>query len=295
MDTAKCAAVLKTVELGNLTAAAEALGYTASGMSRAVASLEAELGFPLFTRSKAGVTLTPDGRAMLPALSELVAAQRACDEQAAAIRGAVCGSITVGSAYRQFYRQLAGIIAAFHDEHPGIAVDLVEANSSILLASLERRELDFAIMSRREGDHRWTPLLRDPMVAVLPADHPWAGRKTFPIERYAEEPFIEVYPGEDCDNARTLAACGVKPRPRYTVRDTHAAFALVEAGLGITLMNDIYARDTRSAIAFMPLAPRTDIEIGVATPASALSPALAAFEDFALPRLSAQSQALAGK
>ena len=57
------------------------------------------------------------------------------------------------------------------------------------------------------------------MVAVLPADHPWAGRKTFPIERYAEEPFIEVYPGEDCDNARTLAACGVKPRPRYTVRD----------------------------------------------------------------------------
>lgn len=206
MDTAKCAAVLKTVELGNLTAAAEALGYTASGMSRAVASLEAELGFPLFTRSKAGVTLTPDGRAMLPALSELVAAQRACDEQAAAIRGAVCGSITVGSAYRQFYRQLAGIIAAFHDEHPGIAVNLVEANSSILLASLERRELDFAIMSRREGDHRWTPLLRDPMVAVLPADHPWAGRKTFPIERYAEEPFIEVYPGEDCDNARTLAA-----------------------------------------------------------------------------------------
>lgn len=60
------------------------------------------------------------------------------------------------------------------------------------------------------------------------------------------------------------------------MRDTHAAFALVEAGLGITLMNDIYARDTRSAIAFMPLAPRTDIEIGVATPASALSPALAA-------------------
>ena len=69
----------------------------------------------------------------------------------------------------------------------------------------------------------------------------------------------------------------------------------MEAGLGIALMNDIYARDTRSAIAFMPLAPRTDIEIGVATPASALSPALAAFEDFALPRLSAQSQALAGK
>ena len=287
MDTAKCVAALKTAELGSLTAAAEALGYTSSGLSRVVASLEAELGFSLFIRSKSGVALTTDGQTMLPALAALASAQRACDEQAAAIRGVVCGSITVGSAYRQFYRQLATIIAAFGEEHPGVTVNLVEANSSLLLEGLEHRALDFAIMSRREGDHRWTPLLRDPMVAVLPADHPRAGRKTFPIEGFAEGPFIEVYPGEDCDNARTLASCGVRPRPRYTVRDTHAAFALVEAGLGVTLMNDIYARDTHAAIAFMPLAPRTDIEIGVATPATALSPALAAFEDFALPRLTA--------
>ena len=295
MDTEKCTVLLTAIDQGSLSGAAEALGYTPSGVSRLVASLEAELGLPLLVRGKGGVTPTPECEALRPRFAELASLGRACRDEAAAVRGLEAGTLTVGSAYRQFYRQLAGIIAAFHDEHPGIAVNLVEANSSILLASLERRELDFAIMSRREGDHRWTPLLRDPMVAVLPADHPWAGRKTFPIERYAEEPFIEVYPGEDCDNARTLAACGVKPRPRYTVRDTHAAFALVEAGLGITLMNDIYARDTRSAIAFMPLAPRTDIEIGVATPASALSPALAAFEDFALPRLSAQSQALAGK
>lgn len=60
-------------------------------------------------------------------------------------------------------------------------------------------------------------------------------------------------------------------------------------------MNDIYARDTRSAIAFMPLAPRTDIEIGVATPPAPSPRPWPPFEDFALPRLSAQSQALAGK
>lgn len=290
MDTAKCAAALRAAELGSMAAAAEELGYTPSGMSRIVASLEAELGFALLVRGKAGVSLTAEGKAMLPSLRALVAAERACGEQASALRGAECGSVTVGSAYRQFYRQLAGIIAAFGREYPGIAVNLVEANSSALLDMLMRRELDFAIMSRREGDFRWTPLLTDPMVAVLPTTHPDVGCTAFPVERLAEGPFIQVYPGEDCDNSRTLEAAGVCPAPRYTVRDTHAAFALVEAGLGITLMNDIYARDTRAAIAFMPLEPRVDIEIGVATPQAALSPALAAFEAFALPRLSASTR-----
>ena len=52
MDTAKCAALLLAVELGSLSAAAERLGYTVSGMSRMILSLEDELGFRLLNRSR---------------------------------------------------------------------------------------------------------------------------------------------------------------------------------------------------------------------------------------------------
>ncbi len=63
MDTEKCAALLCAVETGSLSAAAVRLGYTVSGMSRLVLSLESELGFKLLRRSRAGVEPTPRVRA----------------------------------------------------------------------------------------------------------------------------------------------------------------------------------------------------------------------------------------
>lgn len=78
---------------------------------------------------------------------------------------------------------------------------------------MAQRAIDFSLMSRREIDCRWTPLSHDAMVAVLPPDHPLAKADAFPIERLLDEPFVELYPGEDCDNSRTLATAGIRPRP----------------------------------------------------------------------------------
>ena len=58
--------LLKTVELGNITRAAEALGYTQSAVSRAVADLEREWDLELLTRSHSGVALTSYGESLLP-------------------------------------------------------------------------------------------------------------------------------------------------------------------------------------------------------------------------------------
>ena len=51
MDTEKCRALIAALELGSLTAAAESLGYTPSGISRMMAALEDEMGFPLLIRN----------------------------------------------------------------------------------------------------------------------------------------------------------------------------------------------------------------------------------------------------
>lgn len=59
----------------------------------------------------------------------------------------------------------------------------------------------------------------------------------------------------------------------------------MEAGLGIALMNDIYARTAEAEVAVVPLAPARIVEIGIAAPPGRPSPALAAFEAFAVPRL----------
>ena len=65
MDTTKIKILLMAIDKGNITAAAEDLGYTASGASRAIQSLEQEIGFPLLERSRIGVSATQECRKIL--------------------------------------------------------------------------------------------------------------------------------------------------------------------------------------------------------------------------------------
>lgn len=76
MDTEKCTVLLTAIDQGSLSGAAEALGYTPSGVSRLVASLEAELGLPLLVRGKGGVTPTPECEALRPRFAELASLGR---------------------------------------------------------------------------------------------------------------------------------------------------------------------------------------------------------------------------
>ena len=68
MDQNKCVALLTAIDLGNLTRAAEQLGYTQSGLSYVIKTLETELGFPLLVRSRTGVRPTEDCQRILPLL-----------------------------------------------------------------------------------------------------------------------------------------------------------------------------------------------------------------------------------
>ena len=103
MDTEKCAALLCVLERGSITAAAEDLGYTVSGISRMMATLEAESGFPLLIRSRNGVCPTEECKSLLPTFRELAHLGRLYDERCAAIRGLETGVIRVGSVYSAWY------------------------------------------------------------------------------------------------------------------------------------------------------------------------------------------------
>ena len=95
MDSVKCEALLTAAEQGSLTRAGEILGYTQAGITRMIRSLEQETGFPMLIRTQHGVRLTADGKAMLPALRNIVKAQQIAAEQGAAIRGVIQGSLNL--------------------------------------------------------------------------------------------------------------------------------------------------------------------------------------------------------
>ena len=72
MDTEKYRILVKTIETGSLSVAAEELGYTPSGVSRAISALEEESDIILLNRTHSGVTPTKECEELLPAIIKII-------------------------------------------------------------------------------------------------------------------------------------------------------------------------------------------------------------------------------
>src|SRR5579859_4753296 len=133
---------LAVVREKSLSAAARSLSLTQPTLGRHVDALEEALGMPLFTRSQAGLIATdgalrlvPHAEAMASAAAALVrAASGEADEARGAVR--ITASEMVGT------EVLPPMLAAFREQHPRIAVELVVSNRA---QDLLRRDADIAV------------------------------------------------------------------------------------------------------------------------------------------------------
>ena len=141
MNTEKCKVLLEAIKMGSLSAAAENLGYTPSGITRAVNALEKELGFPVLARTAKGVALTKDGERIVPALRELVRWDQHVQELGAQIRGLVAGEISVGAYFSVAANWLPPIIRAFQEKYPNIRIHVAEGGNSQLHDWLDERKV----------------------------------------------------------------------------------------------------------------------------------------------------------
>ena len=97
MSITKYQIFVKVAELGSLTRAAEALGYTQPAVSHSISSLESRFGFPLFYRSRDACRLTENGERLLDACREILRGEEEIEATVHALNGVLTGSIRVGS------------------------------------------------------------------------------------------------------------------------------------------------------------------------------------------------------
>ena len=266
MDTEKCRVLLRVIELGSISAAAEDLGYTPSGISKMMAAFEAELGFTLLLRSRGGVRPTRECEHMMPLFRRLADDYTLARETADSLLGIETGEIYVGTPYPVFFRPLSRLISDFCSKYPGVHVGIIEGMSSELADRVSQRQADFCIISKREGDFEFIPLTEDPFIALVSSGHPLTQKGFVTPEDLASEPFIMMHPEVDTDCSRYLEENGIVPDIRFSCSDTLAAYHMVEARLGITLENSIYTSLFSGNVAALPLSPRCAIPIGIAIP-----------------------------
>ncbi|WP_049653571.1 LysR family transcriptional regulator [Kitasatospora sp. MY 5-36] len=254
--------VFRTVaHLGSFTAAGERLGFTQSAISRQIATLEAELGTPLFDRLARGVRLTEHGRALLPHAEAMLERLDTTRRDLVALTELTAGRLRVGAFDSANAALVPGALAAFRAAYPDVAISLTEGLAAHLLDLLAEGAIDLALVASytepadtgEQFDFR--PLMDDPVLVALPRGHRLARRRRLRLAELADEPWIAARRHAE---STLLAACvrsGFQPRIEYTVAAWTAKLGLVAAGLGITLIPSLAARVTRPGIALIPLHP----------------------------------------
>ncbi|MFJ6622087.1 LysR family transcriptional regulator [Kitasatospora sp. NPDC091335] len=254
--------VFRTVaHLGSFTAAGERLGFTQSAISRQIATLEGELGTPLFDRLPRGVRLTEHGRALLPHAEAMLERLGTTRRDLAALTELTAGRLRVGAFDSANAALVPGALAAFRAAHPEVAISLTEGLTAHLLDLLADGAIDLALIASYtepadDGEQfDFHPLMADPVLVALPRGHRLAGRRRLRLAELADEPWIAARRHAE---STLLAACvrsGFQPRIEYAVAAWTAKLGLVAAGLGVTLIPSLAARVGHPGATLVPLHP----------------------------------------
>lgn len=266
MDSKKIRALLAAVDKGSLTAAAAGLGYTQSGLTHMMNSLEDELGLNLLVRSKNGVQLSPAGLELLEDMRSLDAAAAALEKRAESLRRRNFSTLRLG-AYSSIARQwMPEVLAEFRRNCPDTEVALNVGGIMDIYQAVRNDKLDCAIVSRQEllcQGLRWVHLWDDPLVAVLPVSVPAA--ESFPVREFTGKEFLMPSACFDLDINPVFSRESEKvlPRIRYTNLDDGAIVSMVELGLGVSILSELIMADMPGKVRVLPLEPPARRSLGI--------------------------------
>ena len=267
MESARCKAFVAAVDTGSFTGAAELLNYTPSGVSQLVAALEKELNLTLLYRTRKGVSLTTAGETILPAARGLLQQEAHIAQLAAQLNGLSIGSITIGTYPSMAAHWLPQVIRSFQQDHPRIELHVREGTRQEITRWLEEGVIDLGFLSgTRDLRFEWLPLAEDRIVAILPKEHPLAASDTYPLHRCVEERLIMPSGGQDEDITAMFEENVLAPRVYLSTVEGTSVLALVESGLGMSIMNELVTRGHQRDVVKLPLDPPQRITLGIALP-----------------------------
>jgi len=287
VESARCKAFMYAADTGSFTKAAERLNYTPSGVSQLVGALENETGLTLLKRTRKGVTLTSDGEILLPAVREFLEKENRIYELAAEVKGLLVGSVTIAAYSSISTHWLPEVIRDFEQDYPQIEIRLMEGIRQEVTRWLDEKKADIGFLSYQEPmPYEWTPLDYDEMLAVLPKDHLYASKESYPLINCETDSFIMPALGRDDDVVSLFERNGIKLNIHFTTLENFATMAMIEKGLGMSVMNNLITEKWNCDIVKIPVDPPSRITLGLAVPSyKQASPAVKRFIKYAVERL----------
>ncbi|MFE5768276.1 LysR family transcriptional regulator [Streptomyces sp. NPDC056485] len=237
--------VLRSIaQEGSLAGAARALHYTQPTITHHLAALEAHFDARLVQRGPRGARLTELGEALLPHAEAVLERVRHAELEVRGLAERGMRTLHIGTFPTAGALLLAPAVKRLHRQ--GVHISLTEGELPVLLRGLRARELQAALVFSQPGDRldldeefALHPLLADPLLLVMPRDHPCAVLDRVPLTALRDTEWVGAAdPHDPCDRVLSWACAqhGFEPVHAMRTDDYAVVQGLVAAGAGIALV-----------------------------------------------------------
>lgn len=239
MNHAQLKAFHAVAREGGFSAAARAEGLSQPNLTVQVRALEEAYKLPLFHRRGRNVSPTHAGEELYSITQRYFSIEREAREFLLAEGGLSRGRISI-AADGPFH--LMPLIRGIRAELPGLEIVVSVGNSAVVIQSLLDYQAEFGLLSEYRMDDRFAVLaaMRHPIVLMIPAAHPWAGRPGVSITELQGAPMVLREKGSSTRRSfeAALAAAGIQPKVVLEIGSREAVREAVAAGLGLGVVQE---------------------------------------------------------
>ncbi|MCL1979672.1 MAG: LysR family transcriptional regulator, partial [Proteobacteria bacterium] len=192
MDIRQLQFFIEIARHNNFTKAAEALNVVQPAVSMTVQKLEGELELILFNRGNRRVTLTAEGKIFLTHAYRILEALKDATQEMADLKGLQKGEVRLGIPPMMSTYFFPAIIHEFKRQYPHLQLVVLGKGAGSIQRQINQGELDMGVIA---GGHvpeslEIRPILREELVACVPAGHPFVGRGAITLREFAAQPLI---------------------------------------------------------------------------------------------------------
>ncbi len=245
----------------NVTRAAARLHIAQPSLSLRIHKLEQEVGAELFDRVGRSIRLTQAGRLFLEQAHKTLAdVDRGITLARQAAKGET-GQLSIGYNAPAAFKVFPKIVPAFRRKWPNIHLTFHSLLGQQQLDGLRRDELDLGFV--------WLPvateeldvqeLLKEPLIAVLPAGHRLARASAVRIKDLSQEPMIlparDLHPDTYRDIEQRFASAGATLNVAYQLENSLSMINFVAMGIGCSILPDYASTIRHDGVVYRPLRP----------------------------------------
>ncbi|SHI80559.1 DNA-binding transcriptional regulator, LysR family [Dethiosulfatibacter aminovorans DSM 17477] len=255
MSLEKFEIFVKVVELKSFTKAAEFLGYTQSGVSHAINSLEKDFGFQLFIRNRTGLKLTHNGETVLIYIRDLIKSNEQLLATVSSINKVNKGKIKIGTFPSVSTNWLPSIIQNFRSDYPNIDIDLLDGEYDEIREWIKDYTVDCGFVLCDTPDDRLdvTHLLKDPQLIVLPPGHELCQYDRIPVDKLNGTNIILPKEGTDYHIGKLIEKYNLDINVSCFSTNNFTTIAMVKSDLGYSILPELFIKNLKGELVLKQL------------------------------------------